>query len=607
MAQGMQNISKEKVIDFLLATNFFHDIEKTLLEQLVEKFEPVSLTSGEILLKQGDIGDSLYLVVNGRLRAFKTENNKSVILGEMGRGEITGELALLTQETRAASVTAIRDSLVLRLWKSDFDEFAVQHPLQLLSIVKHSISRITHKTNESINTIATIAIVPAGNDVDCYQQFATSLAEKFAKDAPTLHLNSQRINNWLNQPDIAQTRLDDIKNNELAGWLSEQENKYRYIIYEVDPTYTPWTKRCLRQADRIVAVGDANANPKLNPTEQMIHEQQPNIERMIDLILMHRSQDLPKKTIEWIKPRTLQSHHHVVYNSNADVARIARHLSGQSVALALAGGGARGLVHIGVYKALLELGIPVDLVGGTSAGALVSCLIALNIPVEEIINTLKINFKSNKQLFDYTAPVVSLLSAKSWTRILRSAFGEENNLEDLWRRCFVVSSNITKSEVLVHQTGLVWKSIRASISLPGIVPPVSTESGDLLIDGGIVNNLPVDIMRQFSNGGKVMAVNLAQKHQIHGYINPNGWLSGWSVLSKQLNPFKKIALDIPNIAEIIYESIVLCSTRHTRLMTAEADYTIEIDASDYKLFDFASMDELVEHGYASTMKLLSKG
>ena len=171
------------------------------------------------------------------------------------------------------------------------------------------------------------------------------------------------------------------------------------------------------------------------------------------------------------------------------------------------GGGARAYAHLGVLRAFHESDIPIDFIGGTSMGAIVAACLAMGWSLKELQERIRQSFAETSPLTDYSLPLVGLVRGVKVETLLAHHFGK-TRIEDLWLPFFCVSSNLTTARAEVHRAGLLPKALRASVSLPGILPPVVTARG-LLVDGGVVNNLPVDIMRE-TNRGPVVAVDVAR-------------------------------------------------------------------------------------------------
>lgn len=258
------------------------------------------------------------------------------------------------------------------------------------------------------------------------------------------------------------------------------------------------------------------------------------------------------------------------------------------------------MAQIGVYKALCELNIPVDLVGGTSMGSVVAANIAMNLSVDEIIDNLKKYVILNKKFNDYTLPAVSLLAGKGWGDALKAIFGEQTFIEDLWRPFFCVASNFTQRRIELLSSGSLYKSVRASAALPGVVPPISNERDELLIDGGIFNNLPVDIMRRHFSPCEIIAVRVSPFSDVHAHI-PDGVISG---VKRYLSRFSKepIKQTLPNITEILIGAITLCNDEQELIQLANANHALDINLSQFNILDFSKYVQLIDIGYKAAME-----
>lgn len=596
MKKPIQHISEQQIAEALTNTFFFSGLDAHSINHLSKQFTPHYIESESVLMNEGDEGDSIYLVMNGRLRVIKNYNKDTQeILREIGSGELIGELALLTGENRAATIIAMRDSVLLRLSKSAFLKFIELNPLQLLKIAKHSILRLINPKKPQKNNLATLVIIPAGNDTSSYHDFSLKLSAELAKVEPTLYLS--------------QTNLpSQLKDNEflMAKWLNEQEVNYRYIVYETDPTYTAWTKLCIRQADQILSVSSASADPACNSIEKEIYSQSESTLKAVELVLIHPDTTVtPTNTARWLDLRRAKLNHHIKQNTPDGYSRLVRYLTGQSIALVYSGGAGRGVAHIGVYRALEECGIPIDMVAGVSAGSIMAAFVAQQKSWEEMIEISKISLTKSENLFDYTFPFVSLLAGKSWYTILYRLFGE-TCIEDLWIPFFCVSTNITQSRAEIHRRGVLWKAIRASLSLPAILPPVSTDEGDVLVDGGIVNNLPVDIMQKFMKGGKVIAVSVSIMSKMNSWKLGDGVFSGWKSLLQRFSWSKQQEKGMPVISDIILTTIGIAGHQHQVLMAQRADLFLQLHVEQYGMFDFSAIDVLVETGYKDSLPLIKE-
>jgi len=168
----------------------------------------------------------------------------------------------------------------------------------------------------------------------------------------------------------------------------------------------------------------------------------------------------PAGTLAWLEKRRVHAHHHLRMRNDQDWRRLVRRLTGRATGLALSGGAARGNAHIGVIRALEEAGVEIDLIGGTSMGALVGALLTMDAPAQRMVDFGR-TFSARRKLLDLTLPLVSFLTSGRVTAVLRALCGEVQ-IEDLWRPFVCVSSNLTRAEPLVHTTGSLWHALRAS-------------------------------------------------------------------------------------------------------------------------------------------------
>jgi NTE family protein/lysophospholipid hydrolase len=595
--------SSTGVVALLSASTLFGMLDEAPLRDLEAELQPVRLSGGEALFRQGDPGDCLYIVTHGRLRVSIARGDAEHVVGEVSRGESVGEMALLTGESRSATVRAIRDTELLRLSQAGFDRLVEKHPQTMRQLARLIVQRLrqTIQVERAVNTLATVAVVPAGPDVPL-SDFACRLAAALATIGPTLHLSSRRCDRVLGAG-AAQASPGEAGDSTLVSWLNEQETKYQFVIYEADPTPSPWTGRCSRQADRCLVVGCAEAEPqrgeigaellRLNPHETPVHR---------ELVLLHRSLSSQlSRTREWRGMWNVDTHHHVRLPSTADFARLARLLTGRAVGLVLGGGGARGFAHIGVIRALKEAGIPIDLIGGTSMGAVIAAQYALGWDHEAMLSLNRKGWIESRPLTDYTLPVTSLITGRKVLAMLAMMFGD-TRIEDLWLPYFCVSSNLTLAEVMVHREGALKKWVAASIAVPGIGPPLC-DQGNLLVDGGVLNNLPADVMRTLS-AGPVIAVDVNLRLGLAtSPLSPDD-LSAWQLLLGRLSPFAQ-KYSAPGIFDILLRTATLNSVRSAEHTKRQVALYIRPAVEQVGTFEWKALDHIVEIGYRSAQQQIA--
>jgi len=628
---------RDEAVTFLAATPIFSELDRPALERLAERLREVQLPAGATLIREGEPANSLYIVVAGRLRASVAREGAELAVGEIGRGEVVGEMALLTDEPRSATVRAVRDSQLLGLSKADFSRFIDEHPNALFGVTRLIISRLQRsmRGGGQPSGVRTVAVVPAGSGIDL-GPFSEGLAEALARLGETMLLNHQRLHSLLRYRDavssvgekllIDRRLLDaleegsgsgtrarggkDPRDADVTQWLHNLEATQDFVIYQTDPQPSPWTDRCLRQADRILLVANAKGGTVLSEIEVEMAQREllrPALSAAAkkDLVLVHAGGAAPPTgTARWLAKRRVHRHHHVRLGSRADFDRLCRVLTDRQIGLVLSGGGARGVAHVGVLRALEEHGIPIDIVGGTSFGAIMGAGLAVGWNWSELRSGVKRMLVDPGPPVDYTLPLTALSSGRKATQQIRRAFGDLR-IEDLWLPYFCVSSNLTRGAVNVHTEGPLWQAIRASAALPGIFPPVRWGEGDVLVDGGIMNNLPVDVMRNLCGpSSRVLAVNLRGEVRMPAQELPDtGVLSGWSVLTRRLNRFGR-APAVPGIVDIILRTAETGNVISSQRLEATADLTFTPPVSGFSLLDFTVHDELIEAGYRHALEQL---
>lgn len=597
----MFEVQHKEIITYLKTSELFSNIDESVIHQLVQRFEPVYLKSGDVIIKENEIGDCVYLILRGRLGIFKNdENGQSHIIGESRKGDLIGELALITQEPRTATVAAIRDSILLKLSKNSFDEFIARYPLQKLYIIRSAMQRIHRDSKGYTNKTKSIVLVPSAKENFVFDEFVKLFIKQLAINSKVLHLTEDNFHEHLKRNEINNFDSDQAR---AIQWLTDQEDQFEFIIYEVKPELTTWTNLSLHLSDKIFLIASSKTDEALNTVETAIFSSGIVSTKSIEFILIHPDHiQLPKNTRRWLTNRQVARHHHIKLNEMWTILKLIRFIKGKSIGLVCGGGGAHALGYLGLHKALMELNIPVDILGGTSAGAMVAAFIAHNYSPEKIQEIL--TFDSNK-FIEFTIPMIGISSGRRWSNQLKKIYTEYNDIEDLWKSFFCIATNISQYKMDVLQTGLLWKAIRATTSLPAVFPPISNNNDDLLIDGGIVNNLPIDVMKDKMEYGKIIAIHLTLNSSFHAKI-PDGILSGWKLFLQRFLPYKSKLNQMPNMTDIITNTIMICSQAHESRIAHQANILIHLDYSKFSFHNFEAAKEIIDEGYRQSMMQLKK-
>jgi predicted acylesterase/phospholipase RssA/CRP-like cAMP-binding protein len=573
-------------------TNLFGPIEGAALRELQALLEWRHLPAGTTLFRQGAPGDELAIVVNGRLRIIVERPNRAPqVVGEVSRGECVGEFALLTGQPRSATVHAVRDSDVVLLSQALFERLLEKYPRAMLQIARAVIAHAPSPARgDSSATAITFALIPAGPTAPL-ADVARRLVDALSALGPTLYLSGERLDTLFGRRDAAQTDVDDLQDVALKSWLTEQEAMYRFLVYQADAGSTPWTRRCLRQADRALIVGRAGADSAPGEVERAAGGH-----ARAELVLVHPDDCArPTGTAAWLAARRLHTHHHVRLGEPADFGRLARRLTGRAIGLVLSGGGARGLAHIGVIRALEEAGLAADMIGGTSVGALIGAGYATDRGYAEQIRLAQA-FSRRGKVFDFTLPLTSFFAARKVTRLFQELF-EEIRIEDLWRSFFAVSSNLTRAEPVIHDRGPLWACVRASTAIPGVFAPVLRE-GDVVVDGAVMNNFPIDIMRETYEAGTVIGINVSPPTEKLKDYRFGDSVSGWQVLWSRVSPFGERVRAPSMLASLIRATEIngaykVRSPAFQRL----ADLVIQPPVVQFHPLDFDAYEALIAAGY----------
>ncbi len=582
--------------------NLCGPIDTTMLKTIEAETEWICLPQGEMLCHQGDPADSFFLLISGRLHAVVHDRRGNErVVGEVRRGEIVGEMAMFTGERRAASLYAVRNSELVKFSKRAFEQIIKLYPKVMMHIVQIIIKRLqkTQSSSQIVNTGMNIAIVPTGPETPV-SDFTNRLVAALSVFGKTLHLNSERLNNFLGIPGVAQTPDHDPNNIRLAAWLDEQETKYKVVIYEADISASPWTKRCIQRSDQILIVAQANANPKPGEIETMFLGSGKRITKAHrTLVLLHpNGSRLPSGTKQWLVERQTEDHHHLRWSTDADFGRLARFLAGKAIGLVLGGGGARGLAHIGVLRALTEAGVPIDMIGGTSIGAAIAAQYAMGLEYEDMLRMNRKIWIDSKPFNDYTLPIMSILRGRKFENVAKLVYAD-TLIEDLWVNFFCVSTNLSTTGIAIHREGSLAKALRATASLPGIAVPL-VDGSNLLVDGGVLNNLPGDVMQELC-GGFVIAVNVSSEKNLT--VDYEVFPSPWKFLWDRLVSFQKPAY-VPNIFDLLMRTTMVSSIHKTNAAKEDADLYLQPPVDQFKLLDFKALDEIVEVGYKYAKKEL---
>lgn len=591
--------------------NLFETVTGDTMGQLLSATHIHHYRSGEILFEEGDEADGLYIVISGRLLVETVAADGTLRrMAEVQAPETVGELALIADTKRTATVIAARESTVALLDRELFNSIIAERADLLMALAKMVVRR--QVTNASLekphSSERNFVIIPLDSRLPV-RRFLHQLRRELRLLGETLVLDGRGFDTLYGKAGASLTSFNDVFNAAVAEWLDDKEGRFDHVLYLADNQWTPWTQRCVNRADRILllASGDADNTASKRDIENdlSVTFATSRSKPRTDLILLH-APDVrqPEGTRHWLKPRKLDAFHHIRIDDRRHFGRLARRLAGTARGLVFSGGGARGYAHLGVQKLMEEQGIRIDYVGGSSMGALLGATLAMGHDYE-YVKRLSGHFASRQALFDYTLPLVSLMSSYKLTNFCRDVYGEMR-IEDLWTPYFCVSSNLSNGREVLHDRGLLWRAIRSTISLPGVFSPVPMPNGDLLIDGAVLNTFPVDIMHERLGGtGNIIGVNVSQIPERFEHYEFDTALSGWAVMLSRLNPFRP-RINVPRIAETLLRSTDIKSIVRLNETRALLEILIEPDVSGISLLDFKQFASISEIGYMAARDVFAE-
>ncbi|HYC66511.1 MAG TPA: patatin-like phospholipase family protein [Reyranellaceae bacterium] len=578
---------RERLRNALRRAPIFSDLDAEAMATVERELTPFQFQAGAALFREGDPADALYIVASGCLGVFRhdPESPEPILVADIPAGEIAGEMSLLQHSKRTRTVAALRDSEVWRLNQADFDRLTTAHPQTLATLTRKVAARNAFSKPRRGAQPRTFAVLPTGPHVSA-ARFTVSLATALGGMNQFVQI-------------LGPESLD-----ESPDWFAQCETNSAYVVYRADPTATAWTELCLRQADCLIVLRNGDDD---HPTDLPFALETAAtggvFHRRRELVLLHELRDpKPGSTAAKIADGAYGPHHHVRLDVPADLERLARLLTGQAVGVVMAGGGARGFAHVGAVKALRAAGVPIDLVGGASMGAIMAAGVAARWTDGELVERLRPAFLKTNPLSDYTVPAVSLFAGRRVAQLLRLAFGELD-IEDLPLSFFCVTANLTAATSDLHTRGKLWRWLRATVSLPGVLPPF-IDAGQVHVDGGIMDNFPIRQMRKLRRGATI-GIDIDTAGTLAAGADVAEPWSAWEFFSRMMWR-RKETLPIPSIVRILLRSALVSSAARAIEDRAAADLLIVPPVSHFDLLDWTSFDEAVEIGYRSTMEALDK-
>jgi len=587
----------------------FGELGPETIAFLREHVQWVEIGAGEVLMAQGAPGDSAYLSISGRFRVYmRRDDGSQRAVRELGRGEVIGEMSLYTREPRSATVVAIRDSVLARLDKPQFEALLARNPQASIAFTRQVIARLqTQHLHHPPAAPVTVALLPVSDGV-ALPSFADALAQQLGRYGRVRVVDAASVERGLNESGVALREGDDVERR-LALALDLLEAEHDFILLLASPGADLWTRRCIRHADEMLLVADATRAPAVHEIErECLTGRSGRGEAAETLVLLHPAETkTPRGMRHWVARRPVAGHVNVRPAVEGDMARLARLLSRNAVGLVLGGGGARGFAHLGIWRALRARGIEIDCVGGTSIGAAMAALIAADPPAEEGIAIARAAFRGNPTGDYNLLPLMSLIKGRrvraSIDRALQALTGGPVDIEDLWKGFFCVASNYSQGHEQRLDSGDLAAALRASMAIPGALPPVIRD-GELLCDGGTFNNFPVDAMREMRGVGRVIGIDIGVRSARR--LDFDEVPGSWALMLDKLRPRRKRRFRLPSLVSYLLNVTILYSISRQDEARRQVDLYFNPPLQRVGLLQWERFDDIVRQGEAHGAEVLDK-
>jgi NTE family protein len=577
----VQDLSKEQRVELLGKFDLFHGFTPDELLAVADEVQPVSAVSGDFLFHQGDQADALYLLVYGRLSVrVRDENDRELLVGEIAPGEAVGEMALFSGEGRSASVQVVRDSELLSVPREAFDRLVTSQPHAMLQLGRLIVQRYRRNLAGGIHrpTVKNIAVYQATRDIDL-SSFTDALHRTLGALGASEIIRPEALGFDPAQPGCFLQRIHDL------------EQECRFMIFPCHHEIDAWTRYALAQADRILVLCSSKADASESGDRSL--PLQRTVARR-EVVILHPRHETSLGSAQWCSAFATRDRHHVVLSDTNTMERLARLITGRAIGLVLSGGAARGLAHIGLIRALEDHGVPIDHVGGTSIGGIIAAQYAhgkSGAELAELTPRLWARGRTN----DYTLPLYSFISGRRFAKLIRGYFGDVE-MEDLWLNCFCVSANVTRACEMVHRSGLARHAVRATGAVPGLLPPVHL-NGDVLVDGGVLNNIPTDVMQSLDRG-LIIASRVMPRAGFGATLGPDEMVSGLDILWRRFMPGVK-PRRLPSIGEVLVRSSFLSTVVSQHRKCELADFVIDFDLENYSMLGWKQCEKIIAESRAT--------
>jgi NTE family protein len=561
--------------DFALFRTLSSEQRRKVLDAMVRQ----DLVRGQVLVAQGGPSNALFIVLHGALAVRRTGHLEPI--AELRAGELVGEIGFFANVPRTADVIAIRDTSVLVLTRAAYQKLVAEAPAIVEALLAALARRFAKETmrltpvraSPKARTVAMIdgGLEPLPSAFD--RRLRDGLAVAGAEIVDPARLRTMFPQSALDAPEVSE-------------WLNKLEHAAPLVVYFGGREASAWARKAIRQADVVVfgCRGDAPAGA-LTDIEAFACDVHPISARRLVRIHDRRSGEV-SGTAAWLARLPVFLHHHVALEDQIDIDSVVRFLSGRAVGFVAAGGGSLGTAHVGIYKAFRERGVMFDIFIGTSVGSAMAAGFAKNYEAEHLERGTQEIFVRSRSFRRPTWPRYALLDHKAFDRALADQYGSDCRVEDCWRPFGAIATNLSTHNLELIRSGLLWQAVRASSAIPGLLPPFYTPEGAMLVDGCLIDNVPLAPMHLLKSGPNLVVHFGEPAHEM--FDVDYATLPGrFELIAAMLMPFRKQLLpSAPSAVNVLWRSLV-AHQRYDTLPTAPSDLVMRppsplgVDVTDF--------------------------
>ena len=623
-----QPISLSERAELLARARLFASLTPSRLRSIAGAFTERLYAKGETLFHEGDAAHEFFVVARGEL-AVVTEGTEPHLVNRLGPGEHLGEIALLTGSPRTATVSAVRPSRLLVLAAEDFHKLIESNATVLAHIARALSRQLDARTRQQPARLTTLVVAVTGDPgVSGKTLVAHALAALLAREAhceallvrldPTSVNAGHALNQLLAEPDSAAGRATPTGLPGLAQLHAAMPSspdpqpthvceelidalalRFPVIVLDVGPAGGAGADFARELSDatvRLVAGGGASPAAARDGVFRVrnLHDggPRPPINRCEPFVLPKIAASHGQGHVDHVD-RVARILRDSDCPATPPLERLARKILGSVVGVALGGGAAFGIAHIGVLKVLRERGIPIDVISGTSFGSIIAALYAAGRSPEEMIDIARQAGRTRTALsaLDLSLSGSGLFGGGRLRAVLRN-IGLTGDFADLVRPCQVVATDIESGECIRIGTGPLADACRASCSVPVLWAPARRD-GRMLVDGGIVDPVPVQALRAL---GADICIGVSVVPTLKKGVSPT--LSQLSRFVASFNPlaYATGTRGMPSAVDIGMNSLHLMQYELGLYQSQAADAHINVDASDFAWTSFNRALELVARG-----------